>query len=93
VENTLFLLKLFKPGDLLVVHPCIETEDRKTHKQLPYRVMQYVHSTQMYHSEAEECEKFSAFAKEINSYKNFTSSWFQTARRFFLFGGTKEYGV
>ena len=44
----------------------------------------------MYYIESEECAKFDAFAKEIRSLKIITSPWFQTARRFFLYGGGKE---
>jgi len=91
VEDTLLFLRLFKPGDLVFQNLCIETENGETLSQLPYRVMAYIHTTNMYCIESEECAKFDAFAKEISSLKNLTSPWFQTARRFFLYGGGKEY--
>jgi len=85
VEDTLLFLRLFKPGDLVFQNLCIETENGETLSQLPYRVMAYIHTTNMYCIESEECAKFDAFAKEISSLKNLTSPWFQTARRFFLY--------
>ena len=91
VEDTLLFLRLFKPGDLVFENLCIKTENGEQLSQLPYRVMAYIHTTHMYYIESEECAKFDAFAKEISSLKNLTSTWFQTARRFFLYGGGKEY--
>lgn len=41
--------------------------------------------------ESEECTTFDSFASEILSLPNWSSVWFKTARRFFLYGGGKEY--
>jgi len=91
VEDTLLFLRLFKPGDLVFQHLCIENESGELLSQLPYRVMAYIHTTHMYNIESEECAEFDAFTKEISSQNNLTSAWFQTCRRFFLYGGGKEY--
>lgn len=91
IEDTLLFLRLFKPGDLVFLHLCIENENGELLSQLPYRVMAYIHTTHMYNIESEECAEFDAFTKEISSLNNLTSAWFQTARRFFLYGGGKEY--
>jgi hypothetical protein len=91
VEDTLLLLRLFKPGDLVFLSPCIENAGGELLSQLPYRVMAYIHTTHMYNIQSEECPDFDTFANEIRSQKNWSSTCFQTARRFFLYGGGKEY--
>lgn len=91
VENTLFFLRLFKPGDLVFQNLCIETENGKLLSQLPYRIMAQIHTTQKYQLESEECVTFDNFAKEMGSQRNLVTSWFKTARRFFLYGGGKEF--
>ena len=91
VEDTLFFLRLFKTGDLVFQNLAVETNDDELFNQLPYRIMAYIHSTQMYQFESEECTTFDAFAKEMRSQRNLSASWFRTARRFFLYGGGKEF--
>lgn len=91
VEDTLFLLRLFKPGDLVFLQPCIENQKGELSCQLPYRVMANVHSAHKYEFQSEECTDFDEFSCEIKSLRNWSAVWFQTARRFFLYGGGKEY--
>lgn len=91
VEDTLLLLRLYKPGDLVFLSPCIENENGELSCQLPYRVMANVHSAHKYEFQPEECTDFDKFAHEIKSLQNWSAVWFQTARRFFLYGGGKEY--
>ncbi len=91
IEDTLLLFRLFKPGDLVFLQPCIENAEGELSCQLPYPVMADVHSSHKYEFQLEECNNFDVFASEIKSLKNWTSVWFKTARRFFLYGGGKEY--
>jgi len=91
VEDILLLLRLFKPGDLVFLQPCIENESGELSCQLPYRVMANVHSAHKYEFQSDECAVFNKFANEIKSLPNWSAIWFQTARRFFLYGGGKEY--
>lgn len=91
IEDTLLLFRLFKPGDLVFLQPCIENAEGELSCQLPYPVMADVHSSHKYEFQLEECNNFDVFANEIKSLKNWTSVWFKTARRFFLYGGGKEY--
>jgi len=91
VEDTLFFLRLFKTGDIVFQNLAVETNNSELLNQLPYRIMAYIHTTQMYQFESEECTAFDAFAKEMRSQRNLTASWFRTARRFFLYGGGKEF--
>ncbi|MBC2734271.1 MAG: hypothetical protein HF981_07940 [Desulfobacteraceae bacterium] len=91
IEDTLLLMRLFKTGDLFFVNPCIEISDDQLLSQMPYPVMVYTHTTNKYKLESDECRVFNVFASEILSCSNWSSSWFKTARRFFLYGGGKEY--
>lgn len=91
VEDTLLLFRLFKPGDLVFLQPCIENAEGEFSRQLPYPVMADVLSSHKYEFQLEECNDFDVFSSKIKSLKNWTSVWFKTARRFFLYGGGKEY--
>ncbi len=91
VEDTLLLLRLFKTGDLFFVNPCIQEHNGDLSSQLPYPVMVYTHTINRYNIESEECAQFDLFASEILSLPNWSSVWFKIARRFFLYGGGKEY--
>ena len=91
VEDTLLLLRLYKTGDLFFVQPCIEEADGNLSSQLPYPVMVSTTTTLRYEINIEECSSFDAFALEIVSQENWSSSWFKIARRFFLYGGGKEH--
>lgn len=91
VEDALLLLRLYKTGDLFFVQPCIEEADGNLSCQLPYPVMVSTTTTLRYEINLEECSRFDAFALEIVSQENWSSSWFKIARRFFLYGGGKEY--
>ena len=53
--------------------------------------MVYTHTTNRYKFESDECLSFDSFTSDILSGSNWSSSWFKTARRFFLYGGGKEY--
>ena len=91
VEDALLLLRLYKTGDLFFVQPCIEEADSNLSCQQPYPVMVSATTTLRYEINIEECSRFDAFASEIVSQKNWSSRWFKIARRFFLYGGGKEY--
>ncbi len=91
IEDTLFLLRLFKIGDLVFIRPCIKEQDGNLLRQLPYRIMSDIHAYQDYNFDQSECNEFDKFAIEMISRKNWSSNWFQTARRFFLYGSSKEF--
>ncbi|MCD6271680.1 MAG: hypothetical protein J7K30_02260 [Deltaproteobacteria bacterium] len=84
-------MRLFKTGDLFFVNPCIEKPNGDLSSQVPYPAMVYTSTTNRYKIESEECTRFDSFASEILSLPNWSSVWFKTARRFFLYGGGKEY--
>jgi hypothetical protein len=91
VENTLFFLRLFKPGDIVFLSLQIELENGQQISQLPYRVLTEIQTSKLYNLESAECANYDEFEKELSSQQNLSSSWFQIARRFFLYGGGKEY--
>lgn len=91
VEDTLFLLRLFKVGDLVFLPIVIRQPDGNQSRQLPYRIMSPTRKTFEYRLEPQECPGFDSFVSEILPHRNWSSIWFQTARRFFLYGGSKEF--
>ena len=91
LENDLFLLRLFKIGDLVFSHPRIREPNGNLLSQLPYRIMSQINTTNKYSLMVDECSQFDEFAAEILSHENWSSTWFQTSRRFFLYGGGKEF--
>ena len=91
IEDTLLLMRLFKTRDIFFVNPCIEGPNGELSSQFPYPVMVYTLTTNRYKIESEECLTFNSFVSEILFLPNWSSSWFKTARRFFLYGGGKDY--
>jgi len=90
-EEILLLLRLYKVGDLVFLQPCIQKSDDHLLSQLPYRVMSYIPPTHRFEMGAEECPLFDEFAADIMSRENWSSTWFQITRRFFLLGGSTEF--
>jgi hypothetical protein len=91
IENILLLLRLFKLGDLVFIKHCIREKGGNMLRQLPYRVMSDIRPFCKYDMQNDECFEFDIFVSEMTSYNNWDSTWFQTARRFFLYGGGKEF--
>ncbi len=91
IENTLLLLRLYKTGDIFFIQPCFEDTDGNLSQPLPYPVMVYTATANKYEIDTEECSTFDIFSSKTISQSNWSSSWFAIARRFFLYGGGKEY--
>jgi len=91
VIDIFFLLRLFKVGDLVFLPARIEKPNGLFLSQLPYRVLSDIHPFQNYELEQKECSHFDGFSSEIVSLKNWNTPWFQTARRFFMYGCSKEF--
>lgn len=90
-EEILLLLRLYKVGDLVFIQPCTQKPDGRLTTQLPYRVMSYILPTRSFEMEAKECLLFDVFATDMRSQENWSSTWFQITRRFFLLGGSTEF--
>lgn len=91
VEDTLLLFRLFKSGDLSFVQVKIRDPNGKISRQCPYRVVSDISTTMHYRLDQEECAKWDIFASELKNAQSWTAAWFQIARRFFLYGGAKEF--
>ncbi|MFH0783056.1 MAG: hypothetical protein V2B20_14060 [Pseudomonadota bacterium] len=90
-EEILLLLRLYSIGDLVFLQLCIQKPDGRLQHQLPYRIMSHFPPTHIFEMESEECPLFDEFAVDLLSQKNWSSTWFQITRRFFLLGGSTEF--
>jgi hypothetical protein len=92
VEDALLLLRLFKPGDLAFAQFKVQEPDGKLHPQFPCRlIFNATPGGTPYHMAPEECTNWDAFASELKRKLAWHSPWFRVARRFFLYGGAKEF--
>lgn len=71
----------------------LETEDGRLSPQYPYWAMSDIVTTFPYQLEQVECDQWVQFALELPQREGWRSPWFQTARRFFLYGGAKEFNL
>ena len=92
-EDILFLLRLFRSGDISFVRQAIVQPNGRNLVQFPYRAMNDVNSYSALRLEIEpkECAEWKAFADDTRASQSWTSEWFAAARRFFLCGGAKEF--
>lgn len=92
IEDLLFLLRLFRTGDLAFVKLAISKPDGSILRQFPCRVINALNS---YSSITElrdtESADFQQFANQLRSSPSWKASWFLVSRRFFLYGGSKEF--
>jgi hypothetical protein len=92
-EDMLLLLQLFKPGDLSFARLGILMPDGDCRIQSPYRVIGNLvdNSVFPYGMRQTECAEWDRFADELMQAPAWSAPWFVTARRFFLYGGAKEF--
>jgi len=92
IEDTLLLFRLFGTGDIFFTNPQIEDPNGDRYGQATYPVMVYNNVTHSkYRIETNDCQRFDTFVSNLLSMPNWSSHWFKIARRFFLYGGGKEY--
>jgi Apea-like HEPN len=93
LEDILLLFRLYKPGDISFVKQAITTPGGNTVVQFPYRAMNDLNSYSALRFEfrSDECDSWKAFAKNVREGCSWNSDWFSVARRFFLYGGGKEF--
>jgi hypothetical protein len=93
IEDTLLLLRLYKPGDISFIKQAIIQPTGHTFVQFPYRAMNDLNSYSVLQFEIElnECGSCKAFAEGIRGSQSWSSDWFTAARRFFLSGGAKQF--
>jgi hypothetical protein len=92
IEDVLLLFRLFKAGDISFVKQAIIQPSGKTSVQFPYRAMNDLNSYSPLRFElgSEECESWTAFANAIRGASHGIPNGFPS-RRFFLYGGAKEF--
>jgi hypothetical protein len=93
IEDILLLLRLYKAGDISFIKQAIILPGGNTFLQSPYRVMNDLNSYSPLRFEVEscECQPWNAFAEGIRASQSWSSDWFAVARRFFLYGGAKQF--
>jgi hypothetical protein len=92
-EDDLLIFRLFKVGDICFSEQSIRTPDGTLNTQYPYWAMSDVNTTLRYSMDQRECASWDALALELPTREGWNSTWFQTARRFFLSGGAKEFNL
>ena len=93
VEDLLLLLRLYRPGDLAFAGMHIQTQ-KNSSRQYPYRVISELvsgYSTRPYRFNQADCHPWEAFEAPLRTSPQWASQWFNVSRRFFLYGGSKEF--
>jgi hypothetical protein len=84
---------LYWVGDIAFVKQAIFLPDGRKLIQAPYSVINNLNSNSVlpYEFSQEQCESWKAFADDLRASRSWNSDWFSVARRFFLYGGAKEF--
>jgi hypothetical protein len=92
-EDILFLLRLYKVGDVNFSKHRIIKADGTAVVQFPYRIMNHLNVNSAFTTEMtlEECQPFLDFANGLRANQSWKAAWFLVARRFFLYGSGKEF--
>jgi len=91
VEDALFLFRLYKPGDIAFVDVRIRNQQGEQFRQYPCRFTADLHSTYPYRMDSMECTRLDDFIKMTTGLEAWSSQWFRIARRFFMYGASKEF--
>ena len=93
IEDILLLLRLYEIGDISFIKLAIIPPSGNAIVQFPYRAMNDLNSYSplRFNVESNECKSWKAFADCIRESQSWGSDWFGVARRFFLYGGAKEF--
>jgi hypothetical protein len=90
-EDDLLLLRLFKTGDISFARVAFCDVSGGLCPLYPYRVISDFRSPLIYRIAQNECPDFDAFSSELGRGAAWGSHWFMIARRYFLYGGAKEF--
>jgi hypothetical protein len=93
VEDILFLLRMYKVGDISFYRQIFRPADGTVLVQSPYSFMNSLNRNSAFTSEfePEECQRYIEYANGIRSAQSWTASWFNIARNYFMHGSSKEY--
>jgi hypothetical protein len=91
-EDLMVLLRLFRTGDIVFIAQAITTSegDVLSQYQYPMAFSEY-HSPYHYKMSEDDAQTFNVFHKEAPKRPGWSSEWFKIARRYFLWGGSKEF--
>jgi hypothetical protein len=84
---------LYRPGDLAFVQLTIEKQDGSLVPQDQYRATSGIISSRFYEFRQGDVPNWEAFGTELRQMPAWVSVWFKVSRRFFLYGGAKEFNV
>lgn len=93
IEDTLLLLRLYRPGDLAFVSMNIQSQDSSA-GQYPYRAISPLvgnGSLRPFKFSQTDCPQWERFATELRASPQWSSPWFRIARRCLLYAGGKEF--
>jgi hypothetical protein len=93
-EDLLLLLRLFRPGDLAFVSVSIEKHGSPPAIQYPYRAISDLvsgASTRPFTLNESDIAPWEALTSSLKSLASWNSLWFKVARRWFIYGGAKEF--
>lgn len=91
LEDTLLLLRLFRPGNIIFTRHSIREPSGELSNQFPQRIGGDIATTSFFKFSQAECNTWEDFKSELTASQSWASQWFATARRFFLYGGAKEF--
>lgn len=91
-EELLFLLRLFRPGELAFVRLCVNYPSTKL-TQHPYRVISPLlsNSSPEYRLDTVDIDKWLQFSKGLQEAESWRSAWVRASKRFFLYGSSVEF--
>lgn len=91
LEDTLLVLRLFRPGDIIFTRYSVREPNGELSTQFPQRIAADISAASFFTFGQADCNEWDNFASELTSRQSWRSQWFETARRFFLYGGAKEF--
>jgi hypothetical protein len=89
-EDLLLALRLLQPGDITFVSQAMVGDDGNPMSQLPYRYFSAISSTHPYHLATGQLPEVAEILRLLETAAA-SSTWFSVAKRFFLYGGAKEF--
>jgi hypothetical protein len=93
LEDTLLLLRLFRVGDVVFFDHTLQQPSGQTLSKYPERIISDYFSTSHYVLSQSDLEDWNRFAQRLMGKPAWNSTWFGIARRFFLYGGSKEFNA
>jgi hypothetical protein len=91
-EDLMLLLRLFREGDIVFITQAIKTPEGNllSQYQYPMAFSEY-HSPYHYKMSENDVQTFNVFHEKAPKRSGWRSEWFRIARRYFLWGGSKEF--